>query len=87
LFFKERSFQLTRHGYDGRSRPEDVHAGRVAIAEGRVEAHVRQLRPAHVLFLGRQLAENEPLGGNPPSLRRRFQIRFAERRETEQPQN
>jgi hypothetical protein len=50
---------LTRERNHGCSRPQDVHAGSVPVAEGRVEADVGQLSASDVLFLRGHVREDD----------------------------
>lgn len=60
-----------------RARPEDVHAGGVAVAERRVQANVHQLPSANVLLLGGHIGEDNPPGWQSVGLRQGEHIRLA----------
>lgn len=84
---KIRKFSLTWQRNHRRPRPEDVHAGRVAVAQRRVQADVGQLAAPYMFLLRRDVAEDDAMRRDALLFDEPQQVRFAVRREPQQPQD
>uniref|UniRef100_A0A915KBP1 Uncharacterized protein n=1 Tax=Romanomermis culicivorax TaxID=13658 RepID=A0A915KBP1_ROMCU len=78
---------LTPQSDHRRAGPQNVHAGRMAVAQRRVQANVDQLTAPHVLLLGGHVRKYDPLTVDAPIFTKLADVLFAVIRETQQPQD